>query len=64
MQKFLGASCRADANDDTQVDVLDLISVILDWDTNGNVHGGDVTGDGTVDILDLLEVITNWGPCP
>jgi hypothetical protein len=55
--------CPADTNGDGTVDVEDLVSVILDFGTDGSGHGGDVDGSGVVDVGDLVEVIVSWGGC-
>ena len=53
-----------DTNGDNTVNVTDLVNVILDWDMDGSINGGDVNGDGIVNVLDLLAVILSWGNCP
>ena len=55
----IAAECPGDANSDSSVDVLDLLSVIGSFGTNGSE--GDVNSDGSIDVLDLLEVIGNFG---
>ncbi len=52
-----------DLNGDTNVGILDLLSLLSAWGTD---PGGppDFDGDGTVGILDLLTLLANWGPCP
>jgi hypothetical protein len=57
------APCSSDTNADGVVDVQDLVNVVLDWGTDGSVHGGDVDENGTVDVQDLATVILDWGPC-
>jgi hypothetical protein len=57
------ADCPADTNADGVVDVDDLTAVILDWNSDGSAHGGDVDGSGTVDVDDLTTVILAWGTC-
>ena len=54
------AACPADFNGDTQVNVLDLLSVIEQW----GIGGADANGDGYTNVLDLLAVINDWGGCP
>ncbi|MHC5023140.1 MAG: hypothetical protein ACYTGG_04415 [Planctomycetota bacterium] len=54
--------CPADMNGDNVVDVVDMVSVILEWGCVGDC-AADVNADGAVDILDLVEVILDWGPC-
>ena len=53
--------CRADTNEDYNVDVLDLLYVIAVWGTDN--RAGDINGDGWVDVMDLLDVIGGWGGC-
>ena len=48
-------------DDDGQVNVNDLLSLIAVWDTSSPV--GDINYDGTVNIEDLLILIAAWGPC-
>jgi hypothetical protein len=54
--------CPADVNGDGVVDVVDMVSVILEWGCAGDCEA-DVNADGTVDIQDLVEVILSWGVC-
>jgi hypothetical protein len=56
------ATCPADINGDSSVDVLDLLELLASWGQSG--VPADVNGDGIVDVLDLLEVLAAWGPCP
>ena len=53
--------CRADTNDDGNVDVLDLVNVTVAWGTDDPAT--DVNGDGIVNVLDLVAVTVAWGPC-
>ena len=55
--------CPADVNQDTKVDVDDLIMVILSYGSSATLPA-DINNDGLIDLLDLLEVIAAWGPCP
>jgi hypothetical protein len=41
--------------------VVDLINVLLAWDTAD--PQADVNGDGAVDVVDLIEVLLAWGAC-
>ena len=52
--------CLGDVNDDSSVDLTDLLEVIGNWGSDGS-GGGDVNNDDSVDLTDLLEVIGNWG---
>ena len=53
--------CVGDTNEDLNVDVLDLLYVILVWNTDNPL--ADFNGDGYVDVMDLLTVIANWNQC-
>ena len=55
----ISVSCLGDSNNDSIVDVLDLLEVIGSFGTSG--PNGDVNDDSSVDVLDLLEVIGNFG---
>jgi len=55
------AACLGDTNADYNVDVLDLLYVILVWNTDN--PQADFNDDGFVDVMDLLLVISNWGMC-
>ena len=46
---------------DGEVGVIDLLSVIGQWGTDGSA---DVNGDGVVDVGDLLAIVDSWGQCP
>jgi hypothetical protein len=56
-------ACQGDTDGDGDVDVVDLVHVILDWNTDGSALGGDVDGDGTVALSDLMLVASNIGLC-
>jgi hypothetical protein len=51
----------ADVDKDGEVGVIDLLSVIDQWGTDGSA---DVNGDGVVDVGDLLAIVDSWGQCP
>ena len=42
------------------VGILDILVVIAEWGSCGDVCNGDFDGNGSVDILDILVVIANW----
>ena len=48
----------ADINDDTYVNVLDLLEVLSCWGETGGI--ADINDDGIVNILDLQIVLANW----
>ena len=50
-----------DFNEDSIVDVGDLLQLLDAWGQSGVVE--DVNYDGIVDVGDLLLVIGHWGPC-
>jgi hypothetical protein len=55
------ASCTGDVNNDSSVDVTDLLIVVGAWGDPGGI--ADVNEDGTVNVSDLLLVVDAWGPC-
>lgn len=54
-------SCPSDINDDTVVDVSDILAVIDAWGSADS--SADINTDGIVNVEDLLEVVGSWGPC-
>ncbi|MAK26093.1 MAG: hypothetical protein CMA02_02340 [Euryarchaeota archaeon] len=56
-----GDSCPADANEDSIVNVSDILVAIGDWGLSDSP--ADVNDDGTVGILDILAMIDAWGSC-
>jgi hypothetical protein len=54
-------TCQGDTNDDSVVNVSDLLLVIDQWGAGGG--SGDVNEDGLVNVNDLLMIVGNWGPC-
>ena len=50
----------ADVNSDSNVNVLDLILVLLDFGT-ATTAPTDVNNDGTVDVLDMIAVLLDFG---
>jgi hypothetical protein len=57
------SACGADANNDGQINVVDLLVVYSEFGCVG-ACAGDVTGDNLVSVLDIVAVLLNWGPCP
>jgi hypothetical protein len=57
--------CIGDTDETGVVDVLDLINVVLMWNTSGQAPGidADVNDDEGVDVTDLSIVIRDWGQC-
>jgi len=53
--------CISDLNNDSLVDITDLLQVIAQWGSANTP--ADVNQDGIVDVSDLLIVVGNWGPC-
>ncbi len=60
------ASDCAPGGGDLVVDIVDLLSVIAEWGSQGpfDCDAYPRGGDGVVGIQDLLKVISDWGPCP
>ena len=54
--------CPWDLNDDTNVDINDVLLMIPHWGTNWSP--GDFSPDGNIDINDVIAMIPHWGPCP
>ena len=52
--------CRADLDDDGEVNGADLGRLLLAWGGRGQA---DLDGDGTVSGSDLGILINSWGPC-
>jgi hypothetical protein len=50
---------EGDFNNDGQVDIDDLLTLIAAWGGDGS-DGTDLNGDGVVNIADLLVLIANW----
>ena len=63
---FVDAEDRVRSIIDAALDTfiaMDDQGVIVDWNTDGSTHGGDVNHSGVVDVLDLVTVVLSWGPC-
>jgi hypothetical protein len=54
-------TCLGDTNDDSVVNVSDLLLVIDQWGAGSG--SGDVNDDGLVNVNDVLMIVGNWGPC-
>jgi hypothetical protein len=54
--------CIGNVNDDFEINISDLLTVIAFWGTDDPLS--DINDDGTTNVMDLLLVIANWGPCP
>ena len=54
--------CHADLNDDSFVNVLDLLALIDAWGVCVTCNA-DINNDGAVNVADLLQLIDAWGPC-
>jgi hypothetical protein len=55
--------CLADLDQDGEVTVSDLLTVIAQWG-NDDSGLGDINFDGTVGVLDVLYALNSWGVCP
>lgn len=59
--------CPHDLNSDSSVDISDLLILLSNYDTTGNLPyvNGDINGDGTTDITDLLALLSSFDTdCP
>lgn len=60
--------CRAAVNEDQQVNILDLASVVDKWGASCDPFAGcfeDTNTDGNVNIIDLTFIVDYWGQeCP
>ncbi|HIB00307.1 MAG TPA: hypothetical protein EYO31_00020 [Phycisphaerales bacterium] len=54
--------CSADFDGNSDVNVLDLLTIIAAWGNQG-ANPEDLDGNGVVNVLDLLILIAAWGPC-
>ena len=59
-------TCPGDIDDDQQVNVNDLLTVISSWGACSGESDcpADLDASGQVDVNDLLTIISNWGACP
>ena len=55
--------CLADLDQDGEVAVSDLLTVIAQWG-NDDSGLGDINHDGAVGVNDVLYALNSWGPCP
>ncbi|MBC8310626.1 MAG: VCBS repeat-containing protein [Planctomycetes bacterium] len=55
-------SCEEDFDGNSEVNVLDLLTLIAAWEVTGS-NPEDLDGNGVVNVLDLLILIAAWGPC-
>lgn len=55
------AACAADITGDEQVDVVDLLHLLGNWNDD---TCEDITGDLLVGAADVLLLINSWGACP
>jgi hypothetical protein len=51
----------ADLNSDSKVDVLDLSTLLSNWNKTGSAIKGDLNGDSVVNVLDLSILLGSWG---
>lgn len=57
-----GPTCPRDVDQDGDVGLSDLLTVLADWGFCPSC-AADVDGDDEVGLSDLLGVIADWGPC-
>jgi chitin-binding protein len=56
--------CSGDVNLDGNVDVLDMLSIIDDWNSVDPGNPADLDNDGVVAVGDVMIALESWGPCP
>ena len=56
--------CLADVNDDSSVNVTDLLSLLGAWGPCAAPCPPDINSDGNVNVTDLLALLGAWGACP
>ncbi|MDP6480231.1 MAG: hypothetical protein QGI75_09350, partial [Phycisphaerales bacterium] len=61
--QIVASPCYADVNNDSIVDVNDLLEIIGSWGYCFECVG-DTNQDSYIDVTDLLAVVAAWGPCP
>jgi len=55
--------CPGDLNNDSNVNVSDLLLLLGSWGPCPAPCSADLNGDGTVNVSDLLMLLGVWGPC-
>ena len=60
---WLAPRCQADINEDLEIDVNDLLSLLASWGPCGAECEADVDCNGEVDVNDLLALLGAWGTC-
>ena len=58
------ASCPGDLNLDGNVDVIDLLLIIDDWNSVDPGNPADLDNDGVVAVGDVMIALESWGSCP
>jgi hypothetical protein len=58
-----GVVCQADFNGDGNINILDVVAFINNWNVQG--PGSDFNNDGNINILDVVGFINTWNlGCP
>jgi Ca2+-binding EF-hand superfamily protein len=57
------ASCHGDLNDDGQVNISDLATLLSNYGLTGGAtyEQGDLDGDGDIDLSDLANLLSVYG---
>ncbi len=59
-----GPQCESDTNNDTFVNVFDLIELLEAWGPCTASCAGDTDANNAIDVFDLIALLDAWGACP